>query len=181
MRIRSIAVGLVVGIAACTAVGCDEETAGSGTSAATMPADKIPAGLLAVTAPEGAQSVAEIRKAEDGQDVVVEGRIAGRAEPFTDGRAQFQLVDLSLKNCSELPDSKCETPWDMCGTEQQEVLDKSLTVQVVGADGQPLKAGLKGVGGLDVLREVSIKGKVKKSPDGKAVIVNATEVYVKQG
>jgi hypothetical protein len=132
-------------------------------------------------APDGAKGVAEARKAADGDQVVVRGRIAGQEKPFTEGRAQFQLVDVAVQSCAEMPDEKCPTPWDMCCADKKEVADNSVTVQVVGADGRPLKAPLEGVGGLKPLGEVSVKGVVKKSPDGKAVTVNATEMYVKQG
>ena len=80
-----------------------------------------------------------------------------------------------------MPDDNCPTPWDMCCEDKKTIAANSVTVQVVGADGRPLKAELKGVSGLKPLSEVTVKGKVQKSPDGKAVTVDATEMYVKQG
>ena len=75
----------------------------------------------------------------------------------------------------------CKTPWDYCCDDKTMLFNKSVTVQVVGPTGQPLRASLDGVGGLKPMSEVAVKGTVKKSPDGKAVMVNATELYVKQG
>ena len=166
------------------AIGCDDgspQTTAPSTPPASAASEPLPAGLLVSAAPADAKGVAEVRKAADGDEVVVRGRIAGQEQPFTEGRAQFQLVDLGVRSCAEMPDDKCPTPWDLCCEDKKEVADNSVTVQVVGADGKPLKAPLNGVGGLKPLSEVSVKGKLTKSPDGKAVMVNATEMYVKQG
>jgi hypothetical protein len=171
--------------------GCDDPKAQTGAGApgstpqAGAPAaggEALPAGLMVAQAPADAKGVAEVRGAgEDGAEVVVRGRIAGSEEPFTSGRAQFQLVDMAIKSCAEMEGDACLTPWDMCCEEKGTVVQNSVTVQVVGADGRPLKSELKGVGGLKPLSEVSVKGKLHKSADGKVVTVNATELYVKQG
>ena len=162
--------------------GCDDRGAQqTSSSAPAASGEPLPAGLMAAQAPADAKGVADARKAGDGDEVVIRGRIAGRAEPFTEGRAQFQLVDMSVKACNEMPDDKCESPWDMCCEDKKTIADNSVTVQVAGAAGRPLKSELKGVNGLRPLSEVTVKGKVQKSPDGKAVTVNATEMFVKQG
>jgi hypothetical protein len=171
------------------AAGCDDPKAQSGASSpqAGTPAaggEGLPSGLLATQAPADAKSIAQVRgSGTDGQEVVLVGRIAGSEEPFTAGRAQFQLVDLALKSCAEMDmgDEACPTPWDMCCADKGTVVQNSVTVQVVGADGRPLKSELKGVSGLKPLSEVSVKGKLHKSEDGKVVTVDATELYVKQG
>ena len=172
---------LAAGAIAWAAAGCDDRSAQQSASTPPATSEALPAGLMAAQAPADAKGVADARKATDGAEVVVRGRIAGRAEPFTEGRAQFQLVDMGVKACNEMPDDKCESPWDMCCEDKKSIADNSVTVQVAGADGRPLKAELKGVNGLKELSEVTVKGKVQKSPDGKAVTINATEMYVKQG
>jgi hypothetical protein len=161
--------------------GCDDGSADSKSGAAA--ADPLPAGLLVDKPPADAKDVAEVRNtAVDGQSVVVRGRIGGAVRPFVEGRAAFQLVDLGLTTCDkESPMDNCKTPWDYCCDEREDVLNKSLTVQVVGPTGQPLRAELNGVGGLKPMSEVAVRGTVKKSSDGKAVLLNATQVYVKQG
>ena len=183
---------LVVGCAVVAAgvsagVGCDDGGSAqspsqtvAGTGGGDGAAEALPANLIVAAAPAGAKDVVEVRNAAEGEEVVVQGQIAGRAEPFTEGRAQFQLVDLKLKNCKEIEGDACPTPWDMCCSEGGEIAENSLTVQVVGADGKPLKAALKGVSGMQPLSKVSVRGKVQKSPDGKAVTVNATELHVQQ-
>ena len=182
VRVMALVLGSTVLVA-----GCDDPKAQSGApspQAATPAAgaEGLPAGLLATQAPADAKSIAEVRgSGTDGQEVVLVGRIAGSEEPFTAGRAQFQLVDLAIKSCAEIEGDGCPTPWDMCCEEKGNIVQNSVTVQVVGADGRPLKSELKGVGGLKPLSEVSVKGKLHKSEDGKVVTVDATELYVKQG
>jgi hypothetical protein len=172
----------VLALVVFVSTGCDDRSAQNTAPPAATPAEPLPANLMAAAAPANAKGVAEVRKvAADGDAVVVRGRIAGQENPFTEGRAQFQLVDLGVRSCAEMPDDKCPTPWDMCCEDKKDIAANSVTVQVVGEDGKPLKATLDGVGGLKPLSEVSVKGKLKKSPDGNSVMVNATELYVKQG
>lgn len=174
VTVSMLALGMFVG-------ACDDGSTTTKTESSAAAVEALPSGLMVTTAPDDAKTVADARKAADGEQVVVRGRIAGQEKPFTEGRAQFQLVDLGVRSCAEMPDDTCATPWDMCCEDKKHVADNSVTVQVVGADGKPLKAPLEGVGGLKPLREVSVKGVLKKSPDGKVVTVNASEMYVKQG
>jgi hypothetical protein len=164
-------------------MACDDRKPESAAAPAPQAQQLLPAGLIVAQPLADAKAVVDIRKsANDGDEVVIHGRIAGQAEPFTEGRAQFQLIDSSMKSCGEAdPNDKCPTPWDMCCDVKEHIVSNSVTVQVVDAQGQPIKAGLQGVAGLKPLSEVSVKGTLKKSADGKAVLVNATELYVKQG
>ena len=159
--------------------GCEDRPAATNQTSAQ--ADALPAGLVIEQAPEGAREVADVRKAADGDVVVVRGRIGGQRKPFTAGRAQFQLVDLAVSTCDKMPDDHCPTPWDMCCEPTKDIADNSVTVQVVGAGDRPLRAELSGVGGMKPMSEIAVKGVVKKSADGKAVMVNATQIHVKQG
>jgi hypothetical protein len=175
---------LTLGMLVCgAAVGCDDKNGQQAAAPApAQPAEALPANLIVATPPAEAKEVVEARKANDGDEVVVRGRIGGSAKPFTEGRAVFQLVDLAMKTCNQAsPMDDCKTPWDYCCDDKADVFAKSVTVQVLGPSGQPLRASLDGVGGLKPMGEVAVKGTVKKSPDGKAVTVNATELYVKQG
>ena len=182
---KRVAVVALVGFAGAVIVaGCDDGVARSGApdASASAGADALPAGLIVAEAPASAKGVGEVREAAaDGDDVVLRGRVAGSADPFTPGRAVFQLVDSGIKSCAETEGDGCATPWDMCCEDPSTLLRNSVTVQVVGPDGRPLKAGLKDVAGLKPLSEVSVKGKLRKSADGKAVTVDATELHVKQG
>jgi hypothetical protein len=174
---------LAAGAIAAFVVGCDDKKAQTSSAAAAGPAEALPAGLMVVKAPDAPREVADVRKsAADGEEVVVRGRVGGSEKPFVEGRAAFQLVDAAVPTCDKAGHMHgCPTPWDYCCDDKGDVFAKSVTVQVVGANGQPLRAAIDGVGGLKPMSEVSVKGKVKKSPDGKAVMVNATEMCVKQG
>lgn len=184
---RLTAVAMLLAGALVTA-GCEDDSnvrngqpAPAGAAAAPA-SETLPAGLIVDKAPADAKSVAEVRtEAADGEEVVVRGRIAGSEDPFTAGRAQFQLVDLAIKSCAEMEGDTCPTPWDMCCEEKGTVVENSMVVQVAGPDGRPLKTELQGVNGLKPLTEVQVKGTLRKSADGKVVTVDAKELYVKQG
>ena len=76
-----------------------------------------------------------MRKAGDGDEVVVRGRIAGQAEPFTEGRAQFQLVDLGVKSLRRDARRQLRDAVGHCCEDKKSVAANSVTVQVVGPDG----------------------------------------------
>src|SRR5689334_6933803 len=124
---RLLSVAVLSSFAALAVLGCDSGStqtsapANSSTPAAAS-AEALPAGLMATAAPADAKGVADVRKmAADGDEVVVRGRIAGQEKPFTEGRAQFQLVDLGVKSCAEMPGETCATPWDMCCEDKTEI------------------------------------------------------------
>src|SRR4051794_38891909 len=78
----------------------------------TADVDKTKYLLVAEPAsPQGVMAVKE--QAQDGDAVVVVGRIGGSEKPFT-GRAAFTIVDSQCRPCNEIPDDPCETPWDYC-------------------------------------------------------------------
>ena len=92
----------------------------------------------------------------------------------------MQVIDASLKACGEGPvKDECTTPCDYCCEDPKEVAAHSASVQVVGADGKPLRGGLKGVGGLKPLSEVTVKGTVANAADSGVLVVNATAIHVK--
>jgi hypothetical protein len=155
--------------------GCDRQPA----APQAVPSAAIPAGLLLSEAPAGAKDVAAVvKEAKNGDEVVVRGRIGGRAEPFVGDRAVVQIIDPAIKACSENPGDGCTTPWDVCCEPTDRLLAGSLLVQVLDADGRPLKAGLKGVGGLQPLSTIIVKGKAARPEGSKAVTVNATSLHV---
>jgi hypothetical protein len=190
MKFRSSVIASVVGPALALAlailVGCDRDnpsTANKNGGDARQPADPIPAGLVLTAAPQGAQDVSAVKKdAVKDKEVVVKGVIAGSKEPIAANRAIFTLADPSLETCDKMPGDTCPTPWDACCSQQDEITAKSITIQVVGTDGKPLKAPLKGVGGLAPLKQVIVKGKVRTADgqgDKKIVTLDATGIYVK--
>jgi hypothetical protein len=130
-------------------------------------------------APQDAKDVKGAKSSvKVGDKVVIVGRIGGSEAPFVPGRAIFTLVDKSLKTCDEGSDMEsCKTPWDYCCDPREVITAHSAVVQVVGAQGQPLKTELNGVHGLKPKATVTVVGTVAKA-EGQNVVVNATGLYV---
>src|SRR5262245_24309068 len=108
--------------------------------------------------PAGAKGVSEVRKAagRDGDEVVVVGRIGGRAKPFVEGRAAFTIVDPALKPCGE--DEGCPTPWDYCCVANEDLAAATVLVRFVTADGQPVAQGARDLLGVKELQTVVVRG-----------------------
>ena len=170
------------------ATGCERSTPSTASvppsapapTAKTQPAGDagLPAGVWLTAAPADAKPVAETKKsAAVGQEVVLFGRIGGGKVPFVEGRAMFMLADRSIPSCVEKHGPGCATPWDYCCEPKETVLAGTATVQLVGADGRPLKVGLEGVRGLKPLAEVVVTGKVSSA--GENVVIDATGIYIK--
>src|SRR6266513_2654196 len=91
-------------------VGCQKEAPPPQASA-----DPLPANLFATPHPAGAVDIPTPKKsANDGQPIVIKGRIGGQKEPFATNRAILTLADLSLPTCDKTPMKTCDTPWDSC-------------------------------------------------------------------
>jgi hypothetical protein len=169
--------------AAAVVVGCDVKTTtvSKTETSETVATDAIPTSLIATTQPTAAaQDVAAAKKSlKDGDAVVVRGRVGGQKDPLADNRAIMTIADLSLPTCDKTPMDTCETPWDSCCQPAEELKAKSASVQVVGADGKPLKAGLKGAGGLAPGKEVVVAGTAKIPPGSDALVIVANQIYVK--
>jgi hypothetical protein len=149
-------------------------------AAAPEPATaQIPAGLLLADAPAGAKDVAVIvSEARHGDEVVIRGRVGGHAEPFAADRAVLQLIDPGIKACSELPGDGCTTPWDVCCEPRDNLLAGSVSIQVVDADGRPLRGGLRGVGGLQPLSTVIVTGRAVRPEGARTITINATGLHI---
>jgi len=164
----------------CTSVtGLEDRIGSKQSSASTAGASStLPAGLFLEKEPEGAKTVEELKNsAKVGDQIVVRGRIGGSKSPFVEKRAVFTLMGAALKACSDDPEDKCKTPWDYCCDTPDAIARHSATIQVVDADGAPLRLGLKGANELKELSEVVILGVVKEAKE-KVMIVNATGIYV---
>jgi len=127
-------------------------------------------------APPAAVSVLDARAAADGAEVVV----AGRVRDFVDARAVFTIADMSLKSCLDPEDPMgdgCKTPWDYCCVDRKALKDGTATIEVLDGD-QPAAGSAKGWNGLDHLKEVVVRGKLRKDGDGNLSVI-ASGVYVK--
>lgn len=151
-------------------------TGGCGKSpeaAAPRPEAVFPAALFAPI--EGTPvGVAEARNTvQDGEQVVLRGWIGGRVDPFVENRAVMLLVDESLPLCQEA----CKTPWDLCCSPAEKIRANTVTVQVADAAGQPLRAALRGQGGLKPAAKVTVAGTVRREGDA-VFLVTAAQLAV---
>jgi hypothetical protein len=161
--------------------GCDRPADKAAAPAAkeAQSADVLPANLFLSSPPEGARGVGEVKADPTAKDaVVIHGRIGGRKEPFLEGSAMFLLVDSKIKTCFELHGKGCPTPWDYCCEPKDALLANTATVQVVGADGRPLRLGLAGISGLDPTREVVVTGTIAPRENTDTLVINAVGIYV---
>ena len=63
--------------------------------------------------PKGSIGVIKAREStQDGDEVVVVGRVGGNKVPWAQGLAVFRIVDASLKTCADVGSDDCKTPWD---------------------------------------------------------------------
>jgi hypothetical protein len=130
----------------------------------------LPAALKLEAAPPAAISVIELRNsAVDGAEVVVTGRV----KDFGSNRAVFTIADLSLRACSDEGDpmaDSCETPWDYCCIDSKVVAQGTTAIEL--RDGaEPAKGTAQGWNGLDHLKQVTVRGKVKRAADGDLAVI----------
>lgn len=137
-------------------------------------------GLFVSEAIDEAKSVKEAKaSASPDGEIVMRGRIGVGKSPFAEGRAVFTIADSSLPTCTERHGDTCPTPWDYCCEPPDVITSSTATVQVVDAQGKPLKLSLDGVQGLKPTAEVTVRGKVASQAADGPLVVNATAIHVK--
>jgi len=168
---------LVGGLAGCEKKKDATGTQGTNTTHGTTGAT-IPAAYFVTAEPAGAKPILEVKKAaKAGDPVVMHGRIAGREDPFTAGRASFMMTDMSLAVCED----GCKTPWDHCCDDAKTIATNAATVQLVDDKGEVIKAAANGVHGLAPNAELVIVGTIKSMDEAGNLVVDAKQVYVKKG
>jgi len=159
--------------------GCGEDTsdgdAGADTRAGSSDNVSVQS-ILLTEAPEGAQSIAELKQsAKEGDEVVVQVVVGGSVHPFVDGRASVQVVDAGLQSkCLEESDP-CPTPWDYC-CQIDERNANGATIQIVDADGRVIEADL--TKSFATLSTLTVVGVVGPRPNNEVLTINATGIYV---
>ncbi len=179
-RILALAILPVLALAACDKPAATTTTPAkpASESAAAPTAAVLPASLFLTEVPAGAKEVKAAKAdAKVGDTITLHGRIGGSVDPFVDGRAVFTLMDMALPACNDNPDDHCTTPWDYCCETKSDIAANAATIQVTGADGLPLKTGLKGAGDLKELDELVVVGKVTQAEAGKLLVVKAEGIY----
>ncbi|MEW6529313.1 MAG: hypothetical protein AB1473_00645 [Thermodesulfobacteriota bacterium] len=175
-KIRSCRMSLIAAVVV-VAVGLLATSVSARTPGPTRgPAAALPPGLFVASAPPNAIDVGHARKvAQEGKPIVLRGRIGGLAKPFAEKHAMFVLSDMQLAACAPT----CSNPGDYCSIPREQLLANLATVQVVDANGMPLRAPMQGMNGLQPMSEVVIRGIVAKR-DSNVLIVNAHNIYVNQ-
>lgn len=116
--------------------------------------------------PAGVQDVIDLKaKAKVGDQVVVFGRV----RKFSDGFASFVLTGSAMRHCAERDADGCPTPWDYCCETPTDLAAHSLNVEFREGD-RPIRGRLDGVGGLKLLADVVVEGKVAAVEDGNVTI-----------
>jgi hypothetical protein len=157
---------------------CGNETPSTSSHGTTHAPAALPANLRLAAAPANAKSVAEAKTAlKDGDRVVIQGIVGGRADPIAANRAILTLMDSKLPTCDKSPMDKCPTPWDACCEPADVIAKNSLSIQVADADGHPLQNSLSAIEGVKPLASITITGTARISADG-AALINADGIFV---
>lgn len=175
---HAASLGLAATLAWVGASGCTQapEAASSSTDAKlSLDGAKY---LLSEEPTEAADVIAVREVAQDGDDVVITGRIGGSENPWTQGRAAFSIVDASLQACSDIPGDLCEKPWDYCCATDK-LPSSTALVKVVDEHGDLVKADARDLLNVKELSTVVVRGKAQRDEAGN-LTVHAVSVYVKE-
>jgi len=188
--IQTLSTSLIAACAALIITGCGgtqqdaaPTTDESAAQTSAAPGDTtLPDTLFLTEAPTEVASLLEARQsAAVGDEVAFAARIGGRVDPFTKQAAVFLVADRAVPTCVDKhgPDG-CPTPWDYCCEPKDNLLANLATVQIVDADGRPLRTSARGVRGLDPMADIIVVGTVRTADPG-AFVINATAIYIEQG
>jgi hypothetical protein len=182
-KTMTLSAALLAGLAV---VGCGQENTPAGGASAAAPAAAIPQAaaakgrFLLAAEPAGAQGVRDARKdAKDGDHVVVVGRIGGEKQPWVEGRAAFRVVDAAFTPCSEREGDACQTPWDYCCEDTDDLHKGMATVKVVDDGGKTVPVDARALLGVKELQTVVVKGKAKRDEQGNLTVL-ASGLYVRR-
>lgn len=160
---------------------CKKEESTANTPAAPSAASPSKALMQILgTSPKGEPKPIHLVRAtaKPGDEITINGKIMGNANPFVEGRSVFILGDPKvLTPCNLNPDDTCETPWDNCCDSKEDKKRGTATVQIVDADGRVLKEPVEGVGGLAKLADVTVSGTVAAGSSADLLIINAQAIH----
>jgi hypothetical protein len=159
--------------------GCSQAPAPAGAEHAPAASRAAASEYLLSTEPPGARGVIEIRKqANDGDEVLVVGRIGGSEKPFVQGRAAFTLVDPSMVACSERSGDSCPTPWDFCCETKEDLARATVMVKVQDAGGKTVAQDADELLGVKPLQTLIVRGRAKRDADGNLTLL-ASGVFIR--
>lgn len=129
-------------------------------------------------APKDAKEVKQVKKkAKNGDEIVIVGRIGGRRNPWVKGAAAFTIVDTSLKSCDQIPGDNCPTPWDYCC--EADINESAVFVTFVNDQGKIIKQDARKLLKVKELDTVVIQGQVKRDKADNVSIL-ASNLYVRK-
>jgi len=129
------------------------------------------------SAPPNPQSIAAVKaSAEEGDEVIMRGRIGGRMQPITDDSPVFTLMDLGIPHCGEMKADRCSTPWDYCCETPESITENAATVQIVDSEGRAV-GDSPTAQGFAPLDEVIVVGTVAPRRNESVLTVRARGVY----
>ncbi len=138
----------------------------------------LPASFFLTAEPTGAKPVEEARAAaKQGDTIAIRGRIGGSEKPFVDDRAVFTIVGPGIPACADKGDDHCQTPWDYCCEQPEDVVPHSATIQVVDEKGALLRTTIKGQSGVKELADVIVVGKVAQATP-EVFVIHATGIFI---
>ncbi|MEM1165987.1 MAG: hypothetical protein AAGI30_06815 [Planctomycetota bacterium] len=129
------------------------------------------------SAPADAQGVKDAKaSAQEGESIVLRGRIGGRLEPITAGSPVFTVMDLAVPHCNQKHGDVCTTPWDYCCETPESLTANSATVQIVDASGRAVDES-PDAAGFAPLDEVIVVGTVAARPTPDVLTIRATGLF----
>ncbi|NLT71072.1 MAG: hypothetical protein GXX91_10315 [Verrucomicrobiaceae bacterium] len=154
------------------------DSGNSSSEGTPVPPDPVIEAVLSPAAPDGAISVVEARKtAKPGEEVTVEGIVAGTMSPFAESFASVVLGDLAMETCDKIPGDECPTPWDACCADPDALKGMRLTLQVPDSEGRPVAQSLKGISGLEEMDRIVAKGIVDASSTAENLVINVSRLH----
>ena len=154
-----------------TACGGEESVQQGGLTA------QLPDAVFLTEAPEGIQTIKDLKaSAQEGDEVVVRVIVGGTEDTIVKGRASAAIIDASIENPCLGDDDHCPTPWDYCCTPQENRTANLATLQVTDETGNVLKAEL--APRIKPLTTLVIKGIVGPRPDEQVLTINAQGIYI---
>lgn len=164
---------------ACAALAMSMMTGCDGSDDTEASTASLPAGLFLTAAPAGPVTIQQLKtQVKAGDEVTMRVVVGGEVSVFVPGRAVMKVVDAEIKNlCLGMGDS-CKTPWDYCCETTDNLKRHRATIKVVDAQGNTIKADLKGAGQVKELTTMVIKGVVAQGSDKNNFVVNAQGIYV---
>ncbi|MEC8253389.1 MAG: hypothetical protein VX044_09260 [Planctomycetota bacterium] len=129
-----------------------------------LKSDAAGAAFALAADPGEARSVADVKAAGPGPEVVV---AQGRVQDLTKGFAILKLMGTALHYCGEVNAKGCPTPWDYCCDTPEDRRAHELLVEFRGPDGAPVETvGLPDMRLLDLIK---VRGKLTKNEFGSLV------------